>query len=122
MFYEVKMKIGNVGIGTTAPGFKLDVNGSIGAVGALQAHSDRRLKKNIVRVDNPLDKLQAITGVYFDWRKDEFPAIHFEGGRQMGVIAQDVEKVFPEAVAKNKNGIRSVAYTMLIAPLIAALI
>jgi hypothetical protein len=112
--------LGNVGIGTATPGFTLDVNGSIAAVGALQAHSDKRLKKNIVKVDNSLDKLLALNGVYFDWRKDEFPGIHFEGGRQLGVIAQDVEKVFPEAVAKNKDGIRSVAYTMLIAPLIEA--
>jgi hypothetical protein len=111
---------GRVGIGTNSPGYMLDVNGSIAAVGALQAHSDRRLKKNIVTVDNSLDKILAIKGVYFDWRKDEFPGIHFEGGRQMGVIAQDVEKVFPEAVAKNGDGIRSVAYTMLIAPLIEA--
>ncbi|MGZ3790494.1 MAG: tail fiber domain-containing protein, partial [Bacteriovorax sp.] len=109
-----------VGIGTAAPGFTLDVNGSIASVGALQAHSDKRLKKNIVRVDNALDKLLALNGVYFDWRKDEFPKMHFEGGRQLGVIAQDVEKVFPEAVAKNKEGIRSVAYTMLIAPMIEA--
>ncbi|MGZ3790499.1 MAG: tail fiber domain-containing protein, partial [Bacteriovorax sp.] len=111
---------GNVGIGTTSPGFTLDVNGSIASVGALQAHSDKRLKKNIVNVDRSLDKLLALNGVYFDWRKDEFPQMHFEGERQMGVIAQDVEKVFPEAVAKNKEGIRSVAYTMLIAPMIEA--
>jgi hypothetical protein len=51
----------------------------------------------------------------------KFPDIHFEGGRQMGVIAQDVEKVFPEAVSKNKKGIRSVAYTMLIAPIIESI-
>jgi hypothetical protein len=112
---------GNVGIGTAAPGFALDVNGSIAAVGALQAHSDRKLKKNIVNVDHSVEKLLSLNGVFFDWRKDEFPEIHFEGGRQMGVIAQDVEKVFPEAVSKNKKGIRSVAYTMLIAPIIEAI-
>jgi hypothetical protein len=111
---------GNIGIGEPNPGFTLDVNGSIAAVGALQAHSDRRLKKDIRNVSNALEKLQEIHGVYFDWRKDEFPRIRFEGGRQMGVIAQDVEKVFPEAVSINKEGILSVAYTMLIAPLIEA--
>ncbi|MGZ3789687.1 MAG: tail fiber domain-containing protein, partial [Bacteriovorax sp.] len=111
---------GHIGIGTTTPGYALDVNGSIAAVGALQTHSDKRLKKNIVKVDHSLDKLLALNGVYFDWRKDEFPEKHFEGGRQMGVIAQDVEKVFPEAVSKNKEGVRSVAYTMLIAPVIEA--
>ncbi|MGZ3809642.1 MAG: tail fiber domain-containing protein, partial [Bacteriovorax sp.] len=122
-FEKTTIKInseGNVGIGTASPGFTLDVNGSIASVGALQAHSDKRLKKNIVNVDHSLDKLLALNGVYFDWRKDEFPQMHFEGERQMGVIAQDVEKVFPEAVAKNKEGIRSVAYTMLIAPMIEA--
>jgi len=112
---------GDVGIGTATPGYTLDVNGSIAAVGALQAHSDRALKKNIVNVDHAIDKLMQINGVYFDWRKNEFPKIKFEGGRQIGVVAQDVEKVFPEAVAKNKDGIRSVAYTMLIGPIIEAI-
>jgi hypothetical protein len=114
------LKNGTVGIGTVSPGFTLDVNGSIAAVGALQAHSDKRLKKNIVNVDHSLDKLITLNGVLFDWRKDEFPGIHFEDRRQMGVIAQDVEKVFPEAVSKNREGLRSVAYTMLIAPIIEA--
>jgi hypothetical protein len=109
---------GNVGIGTGVPGFKLDVNGSIAATGALQSHSDLRLKKNISPVKDALEKLDAITGVYYDWRVDEFPNLEFEKRRQMGVIAQDVEKVFPEAVAKKQDGIRSVAYTMLIAPII----
>lgn len=39
----------------------------------------------------------------------------------MGVIAQKVEKVFPEAVLKDEKGVRSVAYSMLIAPTIEAI-
>ena len=44
----------------------------------------------------------------------------FEEGPDMGVIAQQVEKVFPEAVSESKDGIKSVAYSKLIAPLIEA--
>jgi hypothetical protein len=109
---------GYVGIGTVSPGYSLDVNGSIAAIGALQAHSDIKLKKNIVPVSGALEKLKSIKGVTYDWRIDEYPNLRFEDRRQMGVIAQDVKKVFPEAVAQNKDGILSVAYTMLIAPLV----
>jgi hypothetical protein len=112
---------GNVGIGTTTPTFTFDVNGTIAATGSLQTHSDLRLKKNIVVIDNALEKLLTLKGVFYDWREDEFPEMNFEGGRQIGVIAQDVEKVFPEAVSKSRDGIRSVAYSMLIAPIIEAI-
>ena len=52
--------------------------------------SDIKLKENIEKIDNALDKVNKIDGVSFNWKKD--------GTEAMGVIAQNVEKVFPSAV------------------------
>ncbi len=115
---------GNVGIGTTAPGYKLHVNGSVAGVGAYNATSDRRLKKNFVALDSDgesaLHKVLSLNGYYFDWRYDEYPEYEFSEGRDLGVIAQEVEEIFPEAVSENSEGFKSVAYSKLIAPLIEA--
>lgn len=87
---------GSVGIGTATPQAKLDVNG--GAVkpggGSWGTSSDRRLKKNIVPLTDALDKLTQLEGVRFEWRN---PKEH-ERGLQAGLIAQDVEAVFPDWV------------------------
>ncbi|MGE5084970.1 MAG: tail fiber domain-containing protein, partial [Bacillota bacterium] len=117
---------GNLGIGTTAPGYKLDVQGGdINASGSVRAAgvaltSDIRFKKNIEEVKNPLEKILALRGVTYDWRRDEFPERHFSDRKQLGVIAQEVEKQFPEAVDTDKNGYKSVSYTSLVSPLIEA--
>lgn len=87
---------GAVGIGTATPQAKLDVNG--GAVkpggGSWGTSSDRRLKKNIVPLTDALEKLTQLEGVQFEWRN---PKEH-ELGLQAGLIAQDVEAVFPDWV------------------------
>ena len=75
--------------------------------------SDRRLKENITKIESPLEKIQKLNGYTFDWKKD--------GRKDIGVIAQEVEKVFPALVATNKEtGFKSVEYGNLVAPLIEA--
>lgn len=100
---------GNVGIGTAAPAYKLDVNGSIRYVGAPVQVSDARLKKD-VRTIRGLDLITRLRGVTFNWKRDGSPSA--------GVIAQEVEKIMPYAVSTDDKGIKSVAYEELIAPLI----
>ncbi|WPU66038.1 tail fiber domain-containing protein [Peredibacter starrii] len=107
---------GDVGIGFR-PSYKFHANGVVAGVGAYVNASDRRLKKNIKPISDA-EKLLTLQGVYFDWRQDEFPKMNFEQANDMGVIAQEVEKVFPEAVKTDKQGYKSVAYSKLIAPLI----
>jgi len=113
---------GNLGLGTDSPSYTLEVAGTVAGSSAYVETSDRRYKKNFLSISNEeesaLDKILKIEGIYFDWRNDEFPQKKFSRSRDMGVIAQDVQKVFPEAVVVDKKGYFSVAYSKLVAPLI----
>jgi trimeric autotransporter adhesin len=101
---------GNVGIGIIGPAYKLDVNGNARINGTVYPASDERLKTNIQEIPNALDKILNLRGVSFNWKKDNSPSD--------GVIAQEVEKVFPELVSTDDKGMKSVNYDGLIAPLI----
>ena len=58
-----------------------------------------------------------LNGVSYDWRTSEFSEDNYSNGRQIGVIAQDVEKIVPEIVSSDENGYKSVDYSKL-APLL----
>ena len=75
--------------------------------------SDIRLKKNIVEVDNCLDKVKKLRGVNFSWIENDTD--------DFGVIAQEVEAVAPFAVKENKNGLKLVDYSKLTVLLIQAI-
>jgi hypothetical protein len=103
-----------VSVGTTAnPGsYSLYVNGSTWSTGGYGG-SDIRWKKNITGLEQILEKILQLNGISYDWRKDEFPDIKFDTGRQIGLIAQDVEKVFPELVKTDNSGYKAVSYEKL---------
>jgi hypothetical protein len=113
---------GNVGIGTTAPTTKLYVNGDITA-NSIAGTSDIRFKTNIRSVENALDKVKALRGVYFNWNQKAFPEKEFGAEDELGFIAQEVEKVVPEIVSKDKTKeeYRSVKYDKLVALLVEAI-
>jgi len=71
-----------------------------GQVASLVAMSDKRLKKSLSPLTGALPKLRKIQGSEWDWKDGSGP--------DAGVIAQDVEKVLPEAVAKRDDGMRMV--------------
>ncbi|MEA9355928.1 tail fiber domain-containing protein [Bacteriovorax sp. PP10] len=118
---DISFSGGSVGIGTTTPAYNLEVNGTVAGTSAYATTSDGRFKKDITVIPNALEKLTSLEGVYYFFRSDEFPEKNFSHHREMGVIAQKVEKVFPEAVSRDDKGFRSVAYTMLIAPIIESI-
>jgi hypothetical protein len=62
--------------------------------------SDKRLKKNIKILSNPLDKLKVLSGFTYDWSLDKCYEAGFKPNdeKQIGVFAQDVQSVIPEAV------------------------
>ncbi|MFA6095300.1 MAG: tail fiber domain-containing protein [Candidatus Paceibacterota bacterium] len=93
--------------------YMLQVCGSAGA-SAFYYTSDRSLKENVVPLAGSLGKVLRLQGVSFDWKKD--------GRNSIGVIAQDVEKVYPELVNTDaKTGLKSVEYGNLVGPLIEAI-
>ncbi len=111
---------GNVGIGNATPTYTLDVTGTARATGDVSSWSDERVKKNITPIEKSLDKILKLNGVGFEWRNDEFPDKKFKKGHDIGVIAQNVEKQFPEIVLTDNEGYKSVSYQKLVAPLIEA--
>ena len=82
---------------TTTPGstYRLDVSGSIGATADVVVYisSDKKFKDNIKNIENPLEKLQKLNGVEFDWNNKQ----DLYEGHDIGVIAQEVEEVIPES-------------------------
>jgi hypothetical protein len=113
---------GNIGMGTLIPTVRLQVNGDIIA-NSIAGSSDIRFKKNIRSVENALDKVKSLRGVYFNWNKDAFPDRNFGSQDELGFIAQEVEKVVPEIVTKEntKDQYRSVKYDKLVALLVEAI-
>ncbi|MBI5383843.1 MAG: VCBS repeat-containing protein [Verrucomicrobia bacterium] len=112
---------GAIGIGTESPGYTLHVNGSVAGVGNYNALSDARYKTNVMPLTNALAKVLALRGVSFDWRRTEFPEKNFSTARQLGLIAQDVASVVPEAVTQDAAGDHSLAYADLVPLLIEAI-
>ena len=111
---SITVTTGNVGIGTT-PSYTLHVQGAIYASGNITALSDQRYKQNIVRLDRSLDAISSLSG-YSYTRTDYQPGI-----RQIGLLAQEVNKVLPEAVSYDTiNDTYSLNYGCLIAPVIEA--
>jgi FtsZ-binding cell division protein ZapB len=111
---------GNVGIGTSTPSQALQVIGNIIASGTITP-SDVRYKKNIEPIQMPLQKLQQLNGVTYNYKQEEFPAMKFPDITQVGLIAQDVEKVFPQLVFTDDKGYKAVDYVKLIPLLIESL-
>ena len=60
-------------------------------------------------------------GVVYEWLDSKFPEMSFGKGGQIGVIAQEVEDIFPELVFTNEDGYKAVAYDKLSAVLIEAI-
>jgi hypothetical protein len=105
--------LGMVGIGTTSPGsYRLYVSGSAYSTGGW-AGSDVRWKKNISGISMILDEISQLNPVYYEWKKEDFPEMSFDSGSQIGLIAQEVEKVFPELVKTNEDGYKAVSYEKL---------
>jgi hypothetical protein len=159
--------IGDVGIGTSVPKYKLDVNGNLhvngdifmdsarvlsssgrmhimgeellyllnkdGVIigkefggngnltveglinGVVVGNSDIRWKENIEPIEDALDIVSQLRGVSYEWIDPSRGQ-----GRQIGVIAQEVEQVLPEVVHTDSQGYKSVEYSKLVAPLIEA--
>ena len=96
----------------------IDDSGNLVCSGNITAYSDIRLKTNIEVIPNAIDKIKQLRGVTFE-RIDEKE--RHQGARHTGLIAQEVEKVLPEVIETNKDGILSVAYGHMVGLLVEAI-
>ena len=104
----------------SSPSFHhVSASGDVVAAGDVVAYytSDIRLKDNIEVIKGSLDKIGKIRGVEFDWN-EKAPGWARERGHDVGVIAQEVQKVIPEIVVERKNGFLGVDYKRIIPLLI----
>lgn len=96
---------------STTGGANLSISGAITAVGDITSTSDAKLKKDLEKIDNALERVDLLTGYTFT-RIDT-------GRRQAGLLAQDVQKVLPEAVMEGEY--LSVAYGNMMGLIVEAI-
>ena len=117
---------GDMGLGKApGAGFKLDVEGDIRGTRVfaqgVELTSDARFKTNLQAITDALSIVRKLQGVSYDWNRAAFPDRGFSPRPQIGVIAQEVEKVLPELVSTDAQGFKSVNYTGFIPVLIEGL-
>jgi outer membrane murein-binding lipoprotein Lpp len=102
----------------------LDYVSSVAANANLYAHShysDLRLKRDIAPLSGALEKVLTLQGVSFEWNREQYPALRLGRQREIGLIAQDVEQLYPELVFTSPDGLKSVDYAKLTPILIEAI-
>jgi trimeric autotransporter adhesin len=103
-----------LGVGSTP--VCLDGNGAIS-----NCSSDARMKKDVITLSDRIDVLEALSklrGVMFSWDRTNPKATNMPAGEEMGMIAQEVEEVFPQIVHTDSGGYKSLDYPKLVAFLI----
>ena len=111
----------NVGIGgLPLSNATLAVYGNL-VSGSISNPSDIRYKKNVAKIDGALQKVSKLSGVSYNWKREDFAQMNFMEGKDFGLIAQEVEVVFPELVLTDERGFKSVRYTQLIPFLLEAI-
>jgi hypothetical protein len=80
--------------------------------------SDARFKQDIEPVDHALEIVGQLRGVRYNWRRAEFPEREFPKGQQVGLLAQEVREVVPQAVIEQPDGYLAVDYARLVPLLI----
>ena len=99
--------------------------GQCGGISDWAVTSDRRLKTDVRSIDNALDKVLKLEGVYYNWIDPKNDA---QEGEKVGLVAQDVEAVFPQIVTTDDStpdalpgGTKMLAYGNLLGPVVQAL-
>ncbi|UCD38421.1 MAG: tail fiber domain-containing protein, partial [Fidelibacterota bacterium] len=117
---------GNMGLGSTNMSYRFYVNGnsyfqgSGWYTGSWNLASDKRLKENITEITGVLEDLSQLRGVKFKWNELAGSLGHEQGKNEIGVIAQEIERIYPELVTESKLGYKGVDYSKLTAVLIEA--
>lgn len=109
------------GVGTAASG----TTGEVRATNNITAYysSDERLKEDITYIEDALEKVNTISGVEFNWTQEYMERHGGEDGffirkHDVGLVAQDVEKILPEVVAERDDGYKALKYDRIVALLV----
>jgi len=116
------MSGGHVGVnfGGYSSTYALRINGDAYCTGSWLG-SDMKLKKNIAVINNPMSSLMQLRGVSYNWNSEAYPGREFAAGIHYGLIAQEVEQVFPDMVSTDENGEKAIAYAEMIPLLLEAI-
>jgi hypothetical protein len=100
----------------------IDAGGNARFIGDVVAYSssDKRLKENLVRIENAVEKVMRLTGYHFTWndKQTAYPV----GMKDVGVLAQDVEEILPEIVTERElTGYKAIKYEKITPLLIEAI-
>ena len=115
---DMKIPDGSLAVGNisnSATDGRIDASNDVVAFST----SDIRLKDNIKNINKALDKVNSIQGIEFDWIEKE--EVHGNSGHDVGVIAQEIEKVLPDVVTTRDNGYKAVKYEKIVPLLIEAI-
>jgi hypothetical protein len=111
---------GNIGIGTSAPTQRLTVAGNVLA-NNVAVPSSGRFKHNVAPMEDALERLLKLRGVTFDWN-EEFAKQRPGREHDIGFVAEDVAKVFPEVVFYDESGnVTGMDYSRLTAVAVQAI-
>ena len=116
-----------MGIGNINPNYNLDISGDLNVNGiaygsnGIWNSSDKRFKKNVRGINGALSKILQIQGKIYEFKVDEFQSRKFKEGEHLGFIADELEKILPEAIIYDKEGFKCVNYSMIIPILVEAI-
>jgi hypothetical protein len=112
---------GTMSVATSDASAALTVGGDICATGAIGACSDERYKTDVRSLSGALDRVMRLRGVTYRWKQDDYPQLAFDDRKHIGLIAQEVEPLFPEMVMTDDDGYKSVDYSRLTPVLVEAM-
>jgi hypothetical protein len=107
------MRIG--GWSASSNRWQLDMSGNMTVAGDVTAYSDARVKENVVTVEDALDRVQKMRGVFYNRTDSD------DKKRKVGVIAQEIMEVLPEVVNQDNEGMYNVSYGNVVGVLIEAI-
>jgi hypothetical protein len=107
------MRIG--GWSASANRWQLDMSGNMTVAGDVTAYSDARIKENVVTVEDAIDRVQKMRGVFYNRTDSD------DKKRKVGVIAQEMMEVLPEVVNQDNDGMYNVSYGNIVGVLIEAI-
>ncbi|TMW58446.1 hypothetical protein Poli38472_010005 [Pythium oligandrum] len=104
-------------------GASIMVDGQVMGSGAYVDASDARFKTNVTEIvgNTAIETIQALQGVEYSYRFDEFPDKRFNTRREIGFLAQDIERVLPQVIEEDNDGFKYVAYARVVPVVVEAL-